>query len=200
MSAATIDAMVGATMRTPAEPVLRPAVPADAESLSELARITFYEAYEAMAQPSDLAAYTAERYNAAQLLQELTDPRISIWLALCEAEAVGFLQLADAKAPPEVTGSRPLKLDRLYLRRSVWGQGLGRLFMDLTLRVAAERGYDSIWLSVWDKNPRALLFYQNWGFIDIGWEIFPTGEDRSIDRLMQRFIAPPGGSAPGAGV
>lgn len=177
---------------------IRPARPTDVAALAALARVTFYEAYDTLAQPSDLDAYTTERYSLTQVALELEDPRIAIWLGLHGEEAVGFLQLAAVAAPPEVKGSRPLKLDRLYLRQRAWGLGLGRRFMELMLRTAAERGHDSVWLSVWEKNPRALRFYQNWGFIDIGWEIFMTGEDRSIDRLMERSLAaaPPDASAP----
>lgn len=177
---------------------IRPARPDDVAALAALARVTFYEAYDALAQPSDLDAYTTEHYSLTQLEKELVDPLITIWLGLHGAEAVGFLQLAAVAAPPEVKGRKPLKLDRLYLRKSAWGLGLGRRFMELMLRTATERGHDSVWLSVWEKNPRALRFYQNWGFIDIGWEIFMTGEDRSIDRLMELSLAatPPEASAP----
>lgn len=177
--------------------IISPARPADVEALSALARVTFFEAYDGLTQPSDLAAYTAAHYSATQLAKELVDPRIRIWIGWQGEEPVGFLQLADVAAPPEVKGRRPLKLDRLYLRQSAWGLGLGRRFMDLTLSSAAERGHDSVWLSVWEKNPRALLFYERWGFHDIGWEIFMTGEDPSVDRLMERPVAAAAaGSAP----
>ena len=179
------------------EVVIRPAQPADAEALAALARVTFYEAYDTLTQQSDLDAYTTEHYSMTKIAQELADPRLAIWLGLCGEAAVGFIQLAAVPAPAEVKGRRPLKLDRLYLRKSAWGLGLGRRFMELMLRTAAERGHDSVWLSVWEKNPRALRFYQNWGFIDIGWEIFMTGQDRSVDRLMERILtsAPPAPSA-----
>lgn len=182
-----------AVMSALSDVIIRPAQPADVQALAALARVTFYEAYDTLTRPSDLDAYTAEHYSLTQIARELADPRLAIWLGLHGEEAVGFLQLAVVAPPSEVKGRRPLKLDRLYLRKSAWGLGLGRRFMELMLRTAAERGHDSVWLSVWEKNPRALRFYQNWGFIDIGWEIFPTGEDRSIDRLMERLLsaAPP---------
>lgn len=184
-------------MSVPSEVVIRPAQPADAEALAALARVTFYEAYDTLTQQSDLDAYTTEYYSLTKIAKELADPRLAIWLGLRGAEAIGFMQLAAVPAPPEVKGRRPLKLDRLYLRKGAWGLGLGRRFMELMLRTATQRGHDSVWLSVWEKNPRALRFYQNWGFLDIGWEIFMTGEDKSIDRLMERRLppAPPDTSA-----
>jgi GNAT superfamily N-acetyltransferase len=175
-------------VRTLADFVVRRAVPGDAAALSALAEVTFFEAYSEIAARQDLEAYIAEKYTTACMSAAIGDPRIDTFMAFIGDEAVGFLQLACAPPPPEGRGRKPLKLDRLYLRRQLWGGPLGPHFMRLSLRIAAERGHDSVWLSVWEKNPRALRFYQRWGFVDIGWEIFPTGNERSIDRLMELLL------------
>lgn len=177
-------------MSSPLHAVIRPAEPADAALLSELGALTFIEAYEHLCQRSDLDAYIALHYDPERLYGELGTSHIFTWLAHCEGQAVGFLQLADVAAPLDIRGRRPLKLWRLYLRKDTWGQSLGRRFMELALRVAEQRGHDSLWLSVWEKNPRAMRFYERWGFEDVGWEIFPTGEERSIDRLLELRITP----------
>ena len=168
--------------------LIRAARPDDAKALSQLASVTFFEAYDPMARHEDLRAYVDEHYTIAKFANELEDARIATWLALRGDDAGGFLQLHEAPAPAPVRGKNPLKLARLYLRKANWRGGLGQRFVQLARRTAMERGHDSLWLSVWEKNPRAVRFYERSGFVDIGWEIFVTGEDRSIDRLMESML------------
>jgi ribosomal protein S18 acetylase RimI-like enzyme len=41
-----------------------------------------------------------------------------------------------------------------------------------------------LWLSVWERNPRAIAFYSKEGFIDVGSHDFHVGSDRRTDRLL----------------
>ena len=107
-----------------------------------------------------------------------------MWLAESAHEAVGFLELRRAPAPPPVPGDRPLKLNRLYLRQHAWGQGLGTQLMERALAAGRQDHHDVLWLSVWDQNPAAVRFYERWGFRTVGTELFVVGEDRSTDLLM----------------
>jgi RimJ/RimL family protein N-acetyltransferase len=42
----------------------------------------------------------------------------------------------------------------------------------------------SIWLSVWEENPRAIAFYRKMGFRDVGAGRFLVGADLQDDRIM----------------
>ena len=41
-----------------------------------------------------------------------------------------------------------------------------------------------LWLSVWERNPRAIAFYVKMGFIDVGTTDFYVGSDRQTDRVL----------------
>jgi ribosomal protein S18 acetylase RimI-like enzyme len=60
--------------------------------------------------------------------------------------------------------------------------------MTAALAAAVERGAETIWLGVWERNPRAIAFYRKWGFEDVGSHDFLLGNDRQIDRLMVRAV------------
>jgi ribosomal protein S18 acetylase RimI-like enzyme len=53
-----------------------------------------------------------------------------------------------------------------------------------------QRGCDTIWLDVWERNLRARAFYQKWGFIEVGTQLFQLGDDLQNDLLMQRLSWP----------
>ncbi len=47
---------------------------------------------------------------------------------------------------------------------------------------------DVIWLDVWEKNPRAIAFYERWGFVKVGEQDYQLGNDLQLDWLMARNV------------
>jgi len=60
--------------------------------------------------------------------------------------------------------------------------------MSASIQEAKQRGCDSIWLGVWEKNPRAISFYQKWGFKEVGTHIFHVGDDPQRDFIMELLL------------
>ncbi|HRR07934.1 MAG TPA: GNAT family N-acetyltransferase [Rhodothermales bacterium] len=166
---------------------LRRATVSDAALLSQLAEQTFREAFEAIYDPEDCRRVVESSYNVSKLQNELADPDIYFWLAFTENEAVGYLQLEPNKRIQGVSGSRPLWLHRIYLKKAWTGQQVGRLLMEKAFRHAEEQGHDVLWLTVWDQNPGAVRYYERWGFRKTRYVNFPLGsENPPTDYLMQR--------------
>jgi diamine N-acetyltransferase len=53
---------------------------------------------------------------------------------------------------------------------------------------ARSRGARTLWLGVWEHNPRAISFYVKCGFRDIGSQDFWVGADRQTDRVMAMAV------------
>jgi len=51
---------------------------------------------------------------------------------------------------------------------------------------ASELGARTVWLGVWERNPRAQAFYRKCGFTDEGTQVFIVGEDVQNERVMVR--------------
>jgi RimJ/RimL family protein N-acetyltransferase len=49
---------------------------------------------------------------------------------------------------------------------------------------AHELGGRTLWLGVWERNPRAIAFYEKCGFRDVGSHDFWVGNDCQTDRIM----------------
>jgi ribosomal protein S18 acetylase RimI-like enzyme len=47
-----------------------------------------------------------------------------------------------------------------------------------------------VWLGVWEKNLRAISFYEKNGFIAFDQHIFQLGDDRQTDIMMKKLIQP----------
>jgi ribosomal protein S18 acetylase RimI-like enzyme len=68
------------------------------------------------------------------------------------------------------------------------GKGVGAPLMRACLEEAARRGYDAIWLGVWERNERAQEFYRKWGFEEAGTQAFQLGAEMQTDLLMQKTV------------
>ena len=44
--------------------------------------------------------------------------------------------------------------------------------------------------SVWERNARAIAFYERWGFRIVGDHIFQLGADAQRDLIMERHVHP----------
>jgi diamine N-acetyltransferase len=169
---------------------IRPGTTADAELLAAFARRTFAETFAAQNDPGRLAAFLDATYGAEQQGRELADPGWTTLLAEDDGELAGFAQVRARPAPPCVTVAAPLELGRLYVDRRWHGTGVAGALMDEVLRVAGERGGRSLWLGVWQENPRAIAFYRRWGFEIAGDQVFEVGGDPQTDWVMVRAVEP----------
>jgi ribosomal protein S18 acetylase RimI-like enzyme len=68
------------------------------------------------------------------------------------------------------------------------GRGVGAALMQACLEEAGRRGCETVWLDVWERNPRAIAFYRKWGFAEVGNQAFQLGEDLQNDILMARAV------------
>jgi len=167
---------------------LRPAGPADNELLAEIGASTFADTFGPDNTPENMAAYLAASFSPARQAAELAELNSLFLIAEVDGAAQGYVRLREGPAPASVSGARPLEIVRLYARQAFIGRGVGAALMHASLAEAAQRGCDTVWLDVWEHNPRAIAFYGRWGFRKVGTAVFPLGDDLQTDLLMQKKI------------
>ena len=168
---------------------IRRAVPDDAAPLADLAARTFRDTFEADNTPEDMATHLAKSYGPARQLAEITSPDIVTLLAACDGLAA-FAQLRRGKPPECVTSSQTIELWRFYVDTGWHGRGIAKNLMQAVLDEAKATEAHTVWLGVWEKNPRAIAFYRKFGFEDVGAHAFRLGADVQTDRIMVRSLGP----------
>lgn len=169
--------------------LFRRGVPADASRLADFGRRTFVETYGAHNTPEDLAAYLAATYGDRQQLRELEDDDSEHVIAEQGGDVVGFALLREGAPPDGVDGAHAIEIRRFYLAQVLHGSGVAAQLMSATVDAALRRGADTLWLGVWEENPRAIRFYQKQGFTTVGRLIFPLGSDGQTDLVMARSLS-----------
>ena len=173
---------------------IRPATPVDAPALSRLAASTFRETFESENTPDDMARYLAEHFTPERQAAEITDPGGRVLLAehvggSGEAELVGYVHLIAGPVHDAVRSPDPLEIRRIYVARAWHGQGVAQALMNAAIDAARARGARTLWLGVWERNPRAVAFYEKYGFTRVGEHTFMLGDDAQTDWLFCRTIS-----------
>ena len=163
---------------------IRTATAADAATLADLARRTFYETFASTNDPTDMALHLKSAYGVDQQTREITDRDITTLIVEHDGAAVAYAQVRGDHVPDCVSGPAPLELWRFYVDASWHGRGIAQSLMERVKNVARERGAKTLWLGVWERNDRARAFYAKCGFADVGEHIFLFGTDPQTDRVM----------------
>ena len=165
---------------------VRRATAADAPELSQLAATTFREAFEAANTPEDMAGYLAEAFTPERQKADILDPANVVLVAAEGRGLVGYAHLASGPAPPPVRAPLPIELKRLYVTRAWHGRGVAQALMTSVLQAARARQAETLWLGVWERNPRAIAFYRKYGFERVGEHTFMLGNDAQTDWVLAR--------------
>ena len=167
---------------------IRQATAADAALFTAIAQSAFVDTFAKDNTPDDMAQYCAESFSEEIQRGELQDERNIVLVAERDGDVVGYAMMRTDNAPECVADSGAIEIARLYSVARVIGTGVGAALMQRCLDVGVERGHRSVWLGVWEHNPRAIAFYERWGFADVGEKSFVLGADLQTDRVMMRTL------------
>jgi GNAT superfamily N-acetyltransferase len=176
--------------------LIRRATVGDTLRLARLATDLFSQTFGPHNRPEDLATYLGEAFGESQQRNELAAEAMVTWLAEDEAgDAIGYVQLRLGARAASVTAERPAELARIYADRHWHGEGVGGTLLDTCIAAAASWGADVLWLGVWERNPRAIAFYEKHGFRVVGEQSFDLGADRQRDLVMVRDVSSSSGAS-----
>lgn len=171
-----------------ATPRIRRASPADAAALANLGRRIFAATFAADNRPEDMATYLDATYGPEQQEREIADPALVYYVVEADDQLAGYALLRSGTCPSAVVTPRPLEIVRFYVDTPWHGSGVAQILMDRCVSEGRERGATALWLGVWERNARAIRFYEKAGFRDVGAQSFLLGSDVQTDRVMVRSL------------
>ena len=167
--------------------IIREATTDDAEMIAELSRQTFYETFAADNRKEDMEKFMNEQFTTSTLIEEVGAPGNIFLLAYVNEEVAGYARLRE-KADNMFHYKPTLEIARIYAASSMIGKGVGKRLMGSAIAYARMLQKEIIWLGVWEKNQRAIEFYQKFGFEKFGEHDFVLGDDIQKDWLMKKEI------------
>ena len=163
------------------------ATPDDVLTLQALSRQTFADAFTWYNTPADMQHYLENDLSTTQLSKELTTPNTHFFLAWDGDKAIGYSKL-EVNTVPDGTPGTAIEIARLYVLETYHGSGAGQQLFQHALDKAKREGATTLWLGVWELNPRAIRFYEKNGMAAFGTQTFQLGSDLQRDITMKRPV------------
>jgi GNAT superfamily N-acetyltransferase len=167
---------------------IRQASLSDTPIIVSLGRKTFVETYGDTNNKSAVAAYVDKMFNNDRIKQEINTYGERFFIAFVGDLPVGFTKLSENRIPRGLNGKKKIQVERIYVLKEYQGFKIGTELIEKVMQVAKDEGYKIVWLSVWQKNNKAIQFYQRAGFVIYETDIFQFGEDVHEDFLMKKEI------------
>ena len=160
----------------------------DQSNLNELQIIgkqTFFESYSNENAKEDMDAYMAEKFSLEQLSNEISNPNSEFYFAKIEKEAIGYLKLNFGQAQTEENNNDSVEIERIYILKQYQGKKVGQVLSNFALEKAKRENALYVWLGVWEKNLKAIRFYEKNGFVAYDKHIFILGNEIQTDIMMK---------------
>ena len=160
----------------------------DLNTLREVAIQSFRDLLEKSNTEEDMKLYIDKNLTYDQLKKEFNEKGTAFFLFYDGDKPMAYLKLREGYEPEELLGTNSIEIERLYCIQEYVGKQVGKILMQTALDYAKEHGYETVWLGVWEHNPRAYAFYLKWGFEKFGSHVFMLGTDAQTDWMMKRKV------------
>ena len=167
---------------------IRQANAADVDTIVSLGRKTFVETYGDTNKKEEVVTYMDNMFNQERIEKEINTFGERFFIACVGDLPVGFTKLSENKIPKGLNGKKKIQVERIYVLKEYQGFKIGTELIEKVLSVAGGEGYKIVWLSVWQKNNKAIQFYQKAGFVIYDTDTFQFGEEVHDDFLMKKEI------------
>lgn len=168
---------------------LKKATTEDLHTVQLIGKETFFETFADSNTEEDMNKYLEDSFNDNRVSAELSNPDSLFYIAWEDDSPVGYLKVNTGIAQTEQQDEKALEIERIYVKISHHGKKVGQLLYEKALMVAQQQHNSYLWLGVWEKNPRAIRFYEKNGFTAFDKHIFKMGNDEQVDIMMKKELA-----------
>ena len=160
---------------------LRPLSLADWQELQALAIEVFTETFAPVNTPENLSNYLERAFTTEKIQEELLDSASAFYFAIVDQKAVGGAQT-------ELQDNASLEIERIYVLQDFQKMRIGHLLFEKAVEIAQGAQLRRIWLGVWEKNLKALQFYEKKGFQVFSSHLFMMGDEPQNDLLLELVL------------
>src|SRR5215204_520337 len=167
---------------------IRRACRQDARLVSLLGAVTFYETYYEQDDPHNLASYIHESFGLTKICAEIEVQATEFFIIFLDGHAVGYAKLRTDSVVACVRNETAIELQRIYVVERVFGRGVGERLLKHCFETAKSKGFETLWLGVWEENRRAQKFYKKHGFRQVGTLKFPYGDTVGTNYVLEKVL------------
>jgi len=170
---------------------IRQADAADAPAIAQVAQRTFPLACPPATPAADIQQHISNELSERAFLAHMDSPVTEFHVAVAsDGQIIGYLMLvATAAGAPDLPGTQPLEVRRIYVDEAWQGRGVGAELMDLAVARARSQQFDCLWLGTNQENHNAVAFYRRLGYDHVGTRTFQVGCSVECDFVLARSLS-----------
>jgi len=161
----------------------------DFDDLIIISKKTFVDAFEKDNDPEDFKNYIEKAFSRQTLVSEFKNSNSHFYFVYSKGNLVGYFKLNEGEAQNETLTESSLELERIYVISEYQSKGFGKHILNFIIHLVKYWNVHILWLGVWQKNKKAIAFYERYGFVKFGTHPYYIGNDKQTDWLMKLKLA-----------
>lgn len=142
---------------------------ADTAMLALLGRVTWAESHgHYIDDKNNLLKYLNKNFSVSKTKQEINNPKNIFYIVYVDDLPVGYAKLVVHAAQESVASLNNCRLERIFIQNEFIPLKIGQQLLTFVEEKAKALQLDTMWLSVYIKNKRAIRFYERNEFKNVG--------------------------------
>lgn len=142
---------------------------ADIEVLAVLGRITWTESHgHYIEDKNNLLKYLNKNFSVSKTKQEIINPKNLFYIIYVDDLPVGYAKIVLEEKQENIASQNICRLERIFIQNEFIPLKIGKQLLTFVEKEARALQLDTIWLSVYIKNKRAIRFYEKNEFQNTG--------------------------------
>ena len=158
------------------------------DELMEISSTTFTNSFSNENTPENMRSYLRDSFNRKKLKKELMNSSSEFYFSKFKNKTSGYLKINFGNAQTDIKEYSGMELERIYVLKKYQGKRIGQFMIDFTIQVAKKRNVEYLWLGVWERNTKAIGFYEKNGFKIVDSHPFKMGNEIQTDYIMKLTI------------
>lgn len=141
----------------------------DTAVLALLGRLTWAESHGPyIDDKNDLLKYLDQNFSVSKTKQDLNNPKNLFYIIYSDDLPVGYAKIEVNAKQENVASQNNCRLERIFILNDFIHLKLGKQLLTFVEEQAKALKLDTIWLTVYIKNNRAIRFYEKNEFKNVG--------------------------------
>ena len=141
----------------------------DTDVLALLGRLTWAESHgHYIEDKNNLSSYLNSNFSVSKTKQDLNNPEHRFYIIYVDDLPVGYAKLVLNEQQEHVVSQNSCRLERIFILNEFIPLKLGQQLLNFVEKEAKALQLDTMWLTVYIKNQRAIRFYEKNEFINVG--------------------------------
>lgn len=142
---------------------------ADTAILALLGRLTWAESHgHYIDDKNNLLKYLNSNFSVSKTKQEINNPKNLFYIIYVDDLPVGYAKLVVNAINESVASQNNCRLERIFIQNEFISLKIGQQLLTYVAKKAKALQLDTMWLTVYIKNKRAIRFYERNEFKNVG--------------------------------